>query len=286
MTTSSPTIIVSALDAITTTATEAAISRRDELLATCSRGRSVPTAESATKATEVLREVTTFTRTIEAARRDAKAPVLALGKRIDAVAADLTAELTAELGRINSLVSEFNVTEQRRAAEERRKAAEEQDRIYREAEQKRLDEAEAARAVEAAAKAKQDELALKASRAKSEERRAVLEAQAAKAKAKAEADAVIEAKRIKAEKDREAQEMAATHVAVAMAQPVKAAGTALRMETKFEITDIYALFDAVPGMVILTPNKAAIKAQIKTLPEGASLPGVKHWQEAKTTIRS
>jgi len=46
------------------------------------------------------------------------------------------------------------------------------------------------------------------------------------------------------------------------------------------------LFDAVPGMVILTPNKAAIKAQIKTLPEGASLPGVKHWQEAKTTIRS
>lgn len=51
------------------------------------------------------------------------------------------------------------------------------------------------------------------------------------------------------------------------------------------ISAIVALHEAHPMFVILSPNNAAIKAGLKQLADGQSLPGVRHWKEAKTVVR-
>ena len=79
--------------------------------------------------------------------------------------------------------------------------------------------------------------------------------------------------------------MAAQNTRVSMSVAPKLEGLSLRSEVKFEVTNIQALYEAFPGMVLLSPNNAAIKAQLKTLPAGQSLPGVRHWKEAKTSVR-
>jgi hypothetical protein len=144
---------------------------------------------------------------------------------------------------------------------------------------------EKARAAQEAAARKQAELEEKASRARSAERRAEFEAQAAKVKEAAEAAAAEAAAKADAEVEATIEKVAEQRLVASGAARTKIGGTALRMEVKFEIEDIYALYEAAPGLVILSANNAAIKAQLKNLPAGASLPGVKHWKEAKTTIR-
>jgi hypothetical protein len=66
---------------------------------------------------------------------------------------------------------------------------------------------------------------------------------------------------------------------------VKPAGIATRSEVKFEVTDIVALYEANAAFVLLSPNNAALKAALKQLPEGQTLPGVRHWREAAVTVR-
>jgi hypothetical protein len=112
-----------------------------------------------------------------------------------------------------------------------------------------------------------------------------LEAEARKVQEEAEKAAAEAAKRSDAETDAAIEAVAETRLVAFGAARTKVAGTALRMEVKFSIEDIYALYEAAPALVLLTPNNAAIKAQLKSLPANASLPGVKHWKEAKTTIR-
>jgi len=157
----------------------------------------------------------------------------------------------------------------RLAAEARRRAFEEQERIRKEAEEKQ-------RLADLEAKRVQDELAAKEARARSE---------AGKAKAAEEAEAA----RIQAEKDRQAREMEANHRAAQAARVVpvvaKPTGIAARSDVKFEVTDIVALYEANAAFVILSPNNAALKAALKQLPEGQSLPGVRHWREASVSVR-
>jgi DNA repair exonuclease SbcCD ATPase subunit len=292
-------IELAGLEAAKPSPTAQALARRDELLALCRKGTSIPNAESAQRAGMLLREVKNFTTLIEATRKAVKAPVLKLGQDIDTLAATLTKELEAETTRIGGLVANFQAAERAREEEARRKAAEEQARIIREQQER---EAKARAEAEAAEKAKREaeekaqreaaELEAKASRARSEERRAQLEAEA-EAKRKAAQEAAF-----KAEEDRKAalaasektlaeaqKALAATNTAVSLASATKLDGLTLRQEIKFEVTNIHELFEALPGMVILTPNTAAIKAHLKTLPEGQTLPGVRHWKEAKTSVR-
>ena len=53
----------------------------------------------------------------------------------------------------------------------------------------------------------------------------------------------------------------------------------------FTVEDPAALYKAHPMLVKLVPQDALIKAALKTLSPGVSLPGVKHWQEAKAIVR-
>lgn len=245
--------------------TTEAIARRDELLAVARRGKAIANAESAQRAAAILKDLATFARMVEASRKGVKDPVLDLGKRIDSLAATLTDPIKAETKRIGDIVAAWQEQQRRAEAEAKRKAHEEEQRIIRgqrEREQRAADEAEAA------------ELA----------RREAEQSGDAKAAEKAERDAAESEARIEA--DREAAEQAILASRVQLANtPARLVGMGLRSEVKFEVTDIYALFEALPGMVTLSPNTAAIKAYLKTLPEGQTLPGVRHWREAKTTVR-
>jgi hypothetical protein len=276
-----------------------AIARRDELLAVARRGSAIANDESAQRAAAVLKDLKAFSRMIEASRKEAKDPVLTIGKKIDELAGKLTTDIKHQEERIGSLLAAWQEQQRKAAEEARRKAYEEEQRIIREQqerERKAREEAEAAerarREAEEKARREAEELAAKASRARSAERQAELQAEAeAKRKAAEEAAEKAEAERIAAEAKLEAEREAAEKAIVesrtelANAAPAKLAGMALRSEIKFEVTDVYALFEALPGMVTLTPNTAALKAYLKTLPEGQTLPGVRHWREAKTTVR-
>lgn len=110
--------------------------QRDELLARAKRGSKVDSAQSAERATALLREVKDFTALIEASRKAVKEEPYQLCKKIDALAADLADALAAESRRISSLIGAWTAEQERAAEEARRKAWEEEERIKREAAQK------------------------------------------------------------------------------------------------------------------------------------------------------
>ena len=62
-------------------------------------------------------------------------------------------------------------------------------------------------------------------------------------------------------------------------------GVATRTEIKVEVTDIKALYAAFPHCVKMEANLALLKATIKSLGEGAVVPGVSYYKEAQTHVR-
>ena len=142
-------------------------------------------------------------------------------------------------------------------------------------------EAEAAKARSAKAKAKA-EAERKAKEAQEAEERRQREAAE-----RAERERLDREQRERADAEKRRQDDAARSAQAAQVSVVakKIEGVAVGSELKFEVTDIRALHEAHPMFVVLTPNTAAIKAALKQLAEGQSLPGVRHWREAKTVVR-
>jgi hypothetical protein len=294
MTDSTTTLIVAptlAPDAIS--ATDAALQQRDELLARARRGKAITSPASYARAAELLRELTAFTRTIEDTRVAVKAPILDVGKRIDATAKALTLDVQAEASRISGLVGTYQAEVRRQEEEARRRAWEEQERIRLEAEAKeraaREAEERARREAEEKARAEQAAIAAAAERARSEAGRAKREAElkAAQERAEQERAAREQADREAAAKREEEQRAAAAKAAQAVVVSVapKISGMAVGSDLKFEVTNLVELYEAAPYLVTLSPNVAAIKNALKNMPAGQSLPGVKHWREAKAVVR-
>ena len=69
-----------------------------------------------------MSDIRSLTKFVEASRAEVKAPVLTLGKQIDALAAELTNELEAESVRLGKLLGAYQA-EQRRAHEQRQREA-------------------------------------------------------------------------------------------------------------------------------------------------------------------
>lgn len=262
-------IITSGFDLTSISAADAARNMRDELLAMARRGTSIKDAAGNARAAEILKDIKGFTRTVEAGRVSAKAPIIELGKKVDGLAGELVAELEAEAKRISGLVGAYTQEQERLAAEARQRAFEEEQRLRREAEEKQ-------RAADEAARKEQEELAAKAERARTE---------AGRERAEQEAAAARERVAKEAHDRRVATETAAVQTRVAVPVAVKPAGISARSDVKFEITDIVKLYEANAAFVILSPNNAALKAALKQLPEGQSLPGVRHWREASAIVR-
>jgi chromosome segregation ATPase len=131
---------------------------------------------------------------VENVRKAAKAPLVALGKRIDIEAARITSEIL----KIETPVDEqIKAEEARRVADREAKKAAEVERVRLEAAAKLKEEEDRLAADRAALKADQDRLA--ADRAKVEAQRAALQAEAAEAKKKADAEAAARRAAIEAE---------------------------------------------------------------------------------------
>lgn len=117
---------------------------RDKLLIEIRDITAVSDAFDADVAADVLKRATQLTRGIEADRTTVKAPVLALGKKIDALAKEITAELNDEIGRVSRVLGSYQLAEKQKAEAAERLARDEARRIQAEAEQKAREAAKAA----------------------------------------------------------------------------------------------------------------------------------------------
>jgi hypothetical protein len=293
MTRTASAITVTGSELVTISAAEHARAQRDSLLALFAGLAPITDAASAAAVANALREAKGFTRLIEGARSEAKAPALDFGRRVDAIARELSATVDEQAAKLSRVHGAWLEEQRRLEAEAKQKAWEQEQAIKRaafEAEQAAQREAQRVAAEAAAAAAKvQSELAAKAARARTEEGRSKAEAAAAAAAQQAAVDAE---NRRQAEEDaaakREADRTAAiidTRVAASAVMPARQAWVALRRDVEFEVTDILALYEAAPFLVTLTPNNAAIKSALKGLQAGQSLPGVTHRWVSSTNTR-
>lgn len=202
----------------------------------------VDSHESAHAALTALGQCKQLLKLAEESRKELKAPLLDAGRDIDAQVKSYAAELTAESDRLARLGVSFE--------EAQRRAAEEAQRKVYEAEQERL---------------RQLQL----------ERREVMTDTSHPAAARL---AQLDAADAAAVRDIAAIRQTAAQAVV----PSAPAGTQLRKDWKFEVTDIHALYKAHPELCTIEPNNAAIRAVIKT----RDLPGVRRWQDAKVSIRT
>lgn len=192
---------------------------------------------------------------VEKTRKEIKEPFLQMGRAIDDAAKSHVNELESELKRLNNLIGSFEDARRReQEAQERARRAEE----ARLAEEQRKTQQEA------------DRLA--------EEARKKAEAAAAKGKELTPAQKVKALEeQLQAEEEQEARERELRRLeeermnARQRAEEAKPTGGALREEIDIEVTDIHALYKAMPVCVKLAPDLAMIKAMIKA---GHELPGV------------
>jgi hypothetical protein len=192
----------------------------------------------------------------EASRKDVKAPVLDVGKRIDGLAAEYVAPITAALARLGALLARWQEAERQRvAAEERARQAEiqrlEAERLAAEAEARRLQEA-----------ALESEAAGFAPATTEAVLEAAVQADTAALTARAQSDIAISAP---------------------LPAPQRTAGSVARMETIVEVFDVHALYAARPELVKLEPKVGALKS-IWT--PGMEIPGCKIYQQPVASFRS
>lgn len=257
-----------------------AIAARDEIIARAQEIREISDELDEADASEVLKELIRMERGVEETRTAIKGPLLDAGRKVDSIAKTFSAPVQAEVVRFKGLLGKFDMARRERIAAEERKRQEEarkaaEAKAKAEAEARRREE-EARAAQEAAQRAAEAEFL--ASDTASQER-AAAEAKAAQEKAAAEA-AEAEAAR-----KREAEASAAQlqlSVQAPVKAPAKPSGIGSRMVWKFEVEDIRALYAARPELVTLEPKSREIERAISI---GATLPGVRAWQESSVSVR-
>lgn len=206
-------------------------------------------------AVSVQADLSSARRFLEKSRKEVKAPVIALGKLIDATAAKEDSELEAEEKRIAALVSDFQAIEYRRALAAANAKRLEEERIERErqAELRKIQEAEEA------AKRKIQEA----------ERAAMLAVQQARNAQEAEAAASLqrEIERQKeiaqAESIEKLDEIDEKFNAAAAALPTvemhRAEGQRVTVDWDIVVSDIWSLARAHPACVKIEPRLSEIK---------------------------
>ncbi len=205
---------------------------------------------------------------VEKSRTSVKAPVLAVGKRIDTLAADFQAELTAEENRLKKLQGEYAVAvaqERQRVLAEMEKARQEEARRVREAEDKRVAEAAAAEK----ARIEAEEKAWNATTPEEEAAAAEAAKAAEAAEAKRVADAAAEAERI-------------ASLPVAAPAFVPQAPKGVKMVANYRVTDIDALYRHNVGLVTLTERRKEILEAIARGKIGEvypTIPGLEIFEE-------
>ena len=233
-------------------------------------------------AVSVQSDLATARRFLEKSRKELKAPVIELGKAIDAVAKKEDAELEKEETRVQSLVNDFQTLElaKLRAAENVRRLEEERIEAARQAEMRRI-----------AAEEEATRLKLQA-----REQEALRAAHLAKNAQEAEAAASLqrEIQRQKELADAESLEkqdaINAKFCEAAAALPVveqhKAEGQRVTEDFEITVTDIWMLARAHPACVKIEPRLSEIKAMLKAGVKVAGITFKKTVSSTTTTRRA
>lgn len=215
-----------------------AVAARDEAIENAHLVIVIRTHNQAVAGADALRGLRAITKAVESSRTTAKAPVLELGRRIDAAAKEFNASAEAEIARITAMLTAHE-TEQRR--------------IDAEAERKRQEEARRRLAEEAARLA---EIARQQQEAARAERAAVNESERAAA----------ETRRVAAEQAAATERAAAAerqaNLPVVTERP-KVVGTVVREEWNFEVTDLKAFAETYPDLVEITVRRSAVLEKIR-----------------------
>ena len=222
---------------------------------------------------DALAGVNRLLKEVESGRKEVKAPVLDVGRKIDTTAEEFSAPLAVAQKALQSVLT---------------KDAEEQARIAREAEAKRQAELRRQQEEERARQAELDRQAREAEQARLAAERAAREAQNAEARAAAQEaarKASEESAALAAQKEKEAaaaklEQAELMRVPVA---PVKAAGTTVRTPWTFDVSDIHALYRACPELVKLEVNRSEVLALIRT--GTREIPGLVIRQETTVNAR-
>lgn len=126
-------------DAVTVEVLPSAIQDRDGKVAWAAMLTEVASAEQLAAAVDAQRDLKAIEKSVESARTAVKRPVLDIGARIDAAARDFLVPVIAEGRRLNALGTQYLADVRQKAQEEAARLAEEQ-RKARAEEQARLDE--------------------------------------------------------------------------------------------------------------------------------------------------
>ena len=121
-------------EAIACEPTQSAIEARDGILAAAKTVITIADADQLQVAGDVLREIDSFLKRIEASRETVKAPVLEVGRQIDDTAKTLTLELGDEKKRLRDIIGKFQAEQERIRAQAERAAREQEEKIRRETE--------------------------------------------------------------------------------------------------------------------------------------------------------
>lgn len=224
---------------------------------------------------------------VEKSRNEIKKPVLAVGKRIDEMAAGFVVEITTQEKRITGLIGKYaDEVEQVRLAAQREQARIESERLRAEQEAARKRAAEEQAALKAAADAEaariQAEAAAKAAAsAPQDEDEENIEEQirlAAALDAANAAAAQVAAQAAAAQQAEQNRLHEAAMLAHEAAQASMLANTArtsgVKYEPDYEVTDIHALYRHHADLVELTPKRREILNRIKSLMVGTDLPTI------------
>lgn len=199
-----------------------------------------------------------FSKRLEDSRTDVKAPVLKLGRDIDAMSKKFAEEVEAETRRLDALLKDYVRKEAQRAADAQRM----RDQI---AEKKRQREEEAAR--------------------QADEERRRLEASAAKVEDPEEAAEIARQAEEAGRQAEEARQRAENVSTRTVAAPARSDGMSVRKVWKHRVTDIAALYAARPELCSVEPKTNQINTVIRQGGERA-IPGLEIFEEIDTTVRS
>jgi hypothetical protein len=101
----------------------AAFNARTLALEASGRIKAIASVADLDSAAAALTKLKALTRSVEDSRKEVKAPVLEVGRRIDAVAKDYLTPLEAEAKRLSVIVGSYQEAQRRKAEKEREEAA-------------------------------------------------------------------------------------------------------------------------------------------------------------------
>jgi hypothetical protein len=212
----------------------------------------VDDATSNSLAVQAQVEIKTWIKRVEAARKLVKEPILAAGRRLDALAAEHMGPLQREYDRISRLTSWFAEREAARVAAEQ---------AARQAEIDRLAAVEAQRL--AAQRAAEAVLVQPAGRPTDEAAaRAAQAAEQAAAAATQAVEAVIRS---------------------APAEATRAVGQRVSLVTRWEVTDAPKLYAQYPHWFDLRERRSVIHASVSPTTQ---IEGLRVWQETVASVRT